>query len=180
MPKAQLSICRSRRIHILHRAVRSHRGYVAVVLCVRGTRARCIYALVHVTSPLASLFTSEMEQAPTHTVVHRATVRADAKVNSAEVGTMYPGQHVRVLETVKKNGHLRARVGPGQWVSSRTKLGSNLLVPFAPHAVVHTVRTHCVCIHVQRHTSTTTQPRTRALPKSTLRCEPAGRRQSSR
>ena len=93
-----------------------------------------------------------MEQlAPTHTVVHRATVRADVKVNSAEVGTMYPGQHVHVLETVKKNGHLRAQVGPGQWVSSRTKLGSNLLVPFAPQAVVYTVRTHCVYyIHVPR------------------------------
>jgi hypothetical protein len=129
----------------------------------------------------------EMEQAPTHTVVHRATVRADAKVNSAEVGTMYPGQHVHVLETVKKNGHLRAQIGPGQWVSSRTKLGSNLLVPFAPQAAVYTVRTHCVYyIHVPRppapsqHTSTTTHSRTRALPAESLRFEPAGRRQSSR
>ena len=78
-----------------------------------------------------------MQQAPTHTVVRKATVRTHAKIKSAEVGTMHPGQHVHVLETVKKDGHVRARVGPSQWISSRTKQGSNLLVPFAPQGQIY-------------------------------------------
>lgn len=83
----------------------------------------------------------QMQGSPTHTVVAKATVRVDVAVNSAEVGTMFPGQHVTVLETAKKNGHVRVRVGPGQWISSCTKLGSHLLVPFAPQSVVYTVCT---------------------------------------
>jgi hypothetical protein len=66
-------------------------------------------------------------------------VRAEAAVKSREVGAMKPGQHVSILETMKKDGHVRARIGPGQWISSRTKMGNDLLVPFAPHAAVFTV-----------------------------------------
>ena len=91
------------------------------------------------------LWLRTMQQAPTHTVVRKAIVRADAQIKSAEVGVMHPGQHVHVLETVKKNGHVRARVGPGQWISSLTKLGSNLLVPFAPHGALYTVSYFIFC-----------------------------------
>jgi hypothetical protein len=84
----------------------------------------------------------EEMQSPSHTVVHKATVRADARIKSLAVGTMQPGQHVSVLETTKQDGHIRALVGPGQWISSRTKLGRDLLVPFAPQAAVYTVRLH--------------------------------------
>lgn len=89
--------------------------------------------------PTPSNSSCRTQEAPTHTVSRAATVRAEAAVKSREVGAMKPGQHVSILETMKKDGHVRARIGPGQWISSRTKMGNDLLVPFAPHAAVFTV-----------------------------------------
>ena len=68
---------------------------------------------------------------PTHTVVQKAKVRSGPSPSSRAVGFMVPGQHVGVLETMKKDGHLRARVGPGEWISERTAMGSTLLAPYA-------------------------------------------------
>ena len=76
---------------------------------------------------------------PTHTVVQKAKVRSGPSPSSRAVGFMVPGQHVGVLETMKKDGHLRARVGPGEWISERTAMGSTLLAPYAPHAQPYTV-----------------------------------------
>ena len=92
--------------------------------------------------------TPEM-QTPTHTVVRKATVRSGPALKSGVVGTMQPGQHVNVFETQKKDGHLRARVGPSEWISQTTKIGSHLIVPFAPQAQTFAVR-HDVAAAWQR------------------------------
>ena len=75
----------------------------------------------------------------THTVVRTATVRAGPSPKAPSIRCLTPGQHVAVLETRKKGGHLRARVGPGEWVSERTDHGNILLVPYAPQAQPYSV-----------------------------------------
>ena len=75
----------------------------------------------------------------THTVVRTATVRAGPSPNAPSIRCLTPGQHVAVLETRKKSRHLRARVGPGEWVSERTAHGNILLVPYAPQAQPYSV-----------------------------------------
>ena len=75
----------------------------------------------------------------THTVVRTATVRAGPSPKAPSIRCLMPGQHVAVLETRKMGRDLRARVGPGEWVSERTARGNILLVPYAPQAQPYSV-----------------------------------------
>ena len=76
---------------------------------------------------------------PTHTVATKTTVRCESATTSKAVGTMYPGQHVCVLETVEEDGHQRARIGAARWISQTTAAGNSLLVRFAPDTPMYAV-----------------------------------------
>ena len=88
---------------------------------------------------VSRIFRRGVDAPMTHTVVRTATVRAGPSPNAPSIRCLTPGQHVAVLETRKKSRHLRARVGPGEWVSERTAHGNILLVPYAPQAQPYSV-----------------------------------------
>ena len=58
-----------------------------------------------------------------------ANVRSGRSVNDAKVREIVPGSTVTVLEEAHCDGHHRGRIGEGEWLSIRTKLGNQLLEP---------------------------------------------------
>ena len=75
----------------------------------------------------------------THTVTAKAIVRCDSSTTSKVVDAMYPGQHACIIEATMQDGHQRARIGAGRWISQRTAAGSTLLVPFAPDTPMYSL-----------------------------------------
>ena len=64
-----------------------------------------------------------------YTVVKEAIIRAGPSTKSQEVDRRKAGQKLVVLEQATSDGHLRARVGFGEWASISTNKGSILMVP---------------------------------------------------
>lgn len=61
-----------------------------------------------------------------YTIVSEAIVRKKKSVKSKEVRTLEPGTVVTVYEQAKSNGHARAKIGEGEWISLQTR-GNHVL-----------------------------------------------------
>jgi|EP01047_Picozoa_sp_COSAG01_P040538 hypothetical protein len=70
----------------------------------------------------------ERPAAVIYTAINVATVRSCASTGSSELYRVGAGKRVVVLETTTFQGHHRARIGVGEWVSLVTAKGKQLMV----------------------------------------------------
>jgi hypothetical protein len=68
--------------------------------------------------------------------VQEARVRSSAVLSSPEMELIKPGETVQVLERTTVNGHQRARIGDGKWISLVTSKGSHLCQQVGPDGEV--------------------------------------------
>ena len=80
-------------------------------------------------APLAGIELAAAGTSREYLCVAVASVRSGRSVNDDMLRKIAPGSTVTVLEEAHCDGHHRGRIGEGEWLSIRTKLGNQLLEP---------------------------------------------------